>query len=192
MKQRTMLQTLLNVGLVIVLAVNISIAQGDRLQAPVPTTDAQVLREILEELRQLKTTVQRGQQNTLRGQLLVEQIRFQQDRVDRLSRDLDDARLQLTNMKAAAPQMQEQLRAMESILVQEHDAQRRSQLEAEVNNYRSTLALQTMQQSQSQEREGQLDAKLREEEVALKKLKENLLGIEREVIGKPVTTTLKR
>ena len=192
MKQRTMLQTLLNVGLVIVLAVNISIAQGDRLQTPFPTTDAQVLREILEELRQLKTTVQRGQQNTLRGQLLVEQIRFQQDRVDRLSRDLDDARLQLTNMKAAAPQMQEQLRAMESILVQEHDAQRRSQLEAEVNNYRSTLALQTMQQSQSQEREGQLDAKLREEEVALKKLKENLLGIEREVIGKPVTTTLKR
>ena len=190
MKKRTLLLTLLTVGFMLALTASISVAQGDRV--PSPMTDAQVLREILEELRQLKTTVQRGQQNTLRGQLLVEQIRFQQDRVDRLSRDLDDARLQLTNMKAAAPQMQEQLRAMESILVQEHDAQRRSQLEAEVNNYRSTLALQTMQQSQSQEREGQLDAKLREEEVALKKLKENLLGIEREVIGKPVTTTLKR
>src|SRR5713101_4720018 len=78
--------------------------QGDR---------DQTLKQLLTEVRELRLTVQRATVSSTRFQMLIERVRVQQAHVDALSRQLENIHSQAAEMKAAKPQMEQQIKNAE-------------------------------------------------------------------------------
>ena len=191
-RNQTIFLIVLMVGLITTWTLNNSWAQTDRNVAVTPKPDGQVFQEMLEELRQLRATVQRGQQNTFHGQLKLEEIRYAQDRRDRLTRELNEVRANLAGLREQLPQLQNQSREAELQISRENDAQRRAQMEAEMNSFKGMIEQQRVHQTRQQEREGQLETEMRKEEADLNKLKEELRTIEAALGGSPVAAPKKK
>ena len=62
-------------------------------------TSEQSLQELVREVRQLRTTLQRINTAMYKGQVLIERLKLQQEQVARLTRDLADARENLSEVK---------------------------------------------------------------------------------------------
>ncbi|MBO0859943.1 MAG: hypothetical protein J2P21_16050 [Chloracidobacterium sp.] len=60
----------------------------------------QILQEILSEVRQLRTEVQRLKTNATQTQVAIERVRLQQDQVARLTRELDEVREKISETQA--------------------------------------------------------------------------------------------
>lgn len=63
-------------------------------------TSEQSLQELVSEVRQLRATLQRMNSAMYRGQVMLERLKLQQDQVARLTRELADARENLSEMRA--------------------------------------------------------------------------------------------
>jgi DNA repair exonuclease SbcCD ATPase subunit len=70
-------------------------------QATLPSrpTSEQSLQELVREVRQLRTTLQRINTAMYKGQVLIERLKLQQEQVARLTRELADARENLGEVK---------------------------------------------------------------------------------------------
>jgi hypothetical protein len=66
-----------------------------------PQEDRQVLRALLDEMRQLRLTLQRANAVNHRMQITVERLRLQQGRVDSIARSLENVRSRMTDLKTA-------------------------------------------------------------------------------------------
>lgn len=78
----------------------------ERKIEPVKEDDKQVLKALLEEVRQLRLALQRSNAVSHRLQITVERLRLQQARVDSLTRSLDNVRVRVTDLKSARPQIE--------------------------------------------------------------------------------------
>lgn len=139
-----------------------------------------ILEDLLSEVHQLRKTVQENRLDAYRGLMVVERLRLQQERVDRLSRQLDELRLDLTNMETHLPEMQDRVKNFESQVEGEQEAIRKSQLESELKAFRSLLDQQLAQRQLLQEREGQLNVQLQTEQAKLDDLNQKLISYEGE------------
>ena len=63
-------------------------------------TSEQSLEELVREVRQLRTTLQRINSAIYKGQVLLERLKLQQEQVVRITRELADARETLSEIKA--------------------------------------------------------------------------------------------
>jgi hypothetical protein len=81
--------------------------QGDR---------DQTLKQLLTEVRELRLAVQRATVSNTRSQMLIERVRVQQAHVDALSRQLENIHSQVADMKAAKPQMEQQIKDAEDLV----------------------------------------------------------------------------
>lgn len=138
----------------------------------------QLLADLLAEVRRLRTLVENEQRDSYRGLLLVERLRLQQEHVDRLARQLDEVRLDLTDIGAHLPQMQERVKTVESQAQELRDAAQLGQLELELKELRSSVEQQASRQQLQQEREGQLASQLQIEQSKLNELNDKLRVIE--------------
>lgn len=137
-----------------------------------------LLADLLTEVRRIRTAIENEQRDAYRGLMLVERIRLQQEHVDRLAKQLDDVRLDLTNMNVHLPLMQERVKEFEAQVESERDAAQLSHLELELKEIRSTVEQQVNQQRLQQEREGQLALQLQEEQAKLNDLNDKLQAID--------------
>ena len=81
-------------------------AQGDR---------DQMLQQLLTEVRELRLAIQRATVNNTRFQMLIERVKQQQGHVEALSRQLEAIRTQLSDMRTAQPQMEQQIKDREEV-----------------------------------------------------------------------------
>jgi myosin heavy subunit len=72
-------------------------------------TSEQSLQELVTEVRQLRATLQRMNASVYKGQVLLEQVKLQQEQVSRMSRELRDARDALSDMRAQESRIREHL-----------------------------------------------------------------------------------
>src|SRR6266699_6407079 len=97
--------------------------QGDR---------DQTLQQLLTEVRELRLAVQRATVSNTRFQMLIERVRVQQTHVDSLSRQLENVRSQVAEMKAAKPQMEQQIKDAEDLLDRTPDQSAHADLESRI------------------------------------------------------------
>ncbi|HZE70056.1 MAG TPA: hypothetical protein VE135_11100 [Pyrinomonadaceae bacterium] len=95
-------------------------AQGER---------DQTLKQLLTEVRELRLAVQRATVSNTRFQMLIERVRVQQAHVDALSRQLENLHSQVAEMKAAKPQMEQQIKDAEDLLDRTPDLSAHADLE---------------------------------------------------------------
>jgi hypothetical protein len=110
-------------------------AEGQNLKP----TDENTIQSLLDEVRLLRETLQRSNLNAYRGQLLIERLRAQSERVARLSRVLEDIRDEMASVQVNINRYSEHSKAIESLIQDETDLKRKSQLEVEQKEYKLVL-----------------------------------------------------
>ena len=158
-----------------------------------PSPEAQLLRALLDEVRQLRQTMQRATFNQYRTQTLTGQLARQQARVESLTEEVEQ-------LKAAQQQSydarrdQEELQELETAFQREPNSALREQLR---QNYLSMQRALTRQQEdlhqdaeRQRQRQSQLEINLRTEQARLAELQEQLDAVARE-FDKPSTETNK-
>jgi TolA-binding protein len=142
------------------------------------TGDSQTLRLLLIEVRQLRQLLQRANLNSYRTQVLIERLRVQQGRVDRLLGELEQLRLEALDEKMSEPNIAEFTREQENQISREPDPTRRSEMEAVYKSLKNQIA---QREQQRRERETELTIRLQTEQARLNELNDRLDALEREL-----------
>lgn len=142
-----------------------------------PSTE-QSLQELVKEVRQLKSEVRRLSIANYKGQVLVEQLKFQQAEIIRLSGELSDVRENLDDART------KQAKVMVMIKGMEKDIDSGFKSDKDMNPLKVELETSAQSEQRLIEREVQITNELREGRAKLAKLEVQLKAIENEMAGK--------
>lgn len=156
-------------------------AQASKTADPATQNEERTLRALLDEVRQLRIALQRAKLNTYRAQITVERLRIQQDKVDRVARDLREVRAEIEERPAWLERMSERVKDLEKMMPTETDSVRRMQLETELKDRKYGFEMETKRQEQRRERESQLSNQLQAEQLKLSELNDRLETLDREI-----------
>lgn len=117
-------------------------------------TSEQSLQELVAEVRQLRATLQRMNAAAYKGQVMLERLKLQQEQVTQLSRELRDARDNVSDLRAQQTKMSLVLRRVEA------DIQRGLQRDDERANVKGEIDMLSQRQHQMMMREAQLTNEL--------------------------------
>ena len=97
-------------------------------------TSEQSLEELVREVRQLRATLQRMNSAMYKGQVMLERLRLQQDQVARITRELSEARENLTEIRAHQTRLNDLIARTEaSVQKGEKDPNELAQIKDELN-----------------------------------------------------------
>jgi len=144
-------------------------------------TDAQLIRALLAEVRQLRQTLERGALIGARVQILGQRLRAQEDRVARVSRELDSIRRELLDVQSQQARVAE-TESMEAEAAQLADPRARRNLESEIKQAKAQGERLKALEQQRRSREAELASSLMAEETRLRELHDALRQLERALL----------
>lgn len=151
--------------------------------APTQTSDNATLQALVSEVRQLRLAIEKSVSLGPRMQLIFERARLQDQKVARISQQLDDVRKRLGDETARQTQATERLERVEQTLTSETDPQRRNELKEVQVMLKAEAATGPDQQLAA--RESELANSLRTEQAILSELDGKLDAIERQLEALP-------
>ncbi|HKQ80019.1 MAG TPA: hypothetical protein VJ810_40380 [Blastocatellia bacterium] len=160
----------------IILCSQQSYAQSAAPSSSPQVNQGQMLKELLDEVRQLRIDLSRMSSSAYRAQMVFERLRLQQEQVNRLTTELNKANTEIGELKSARPTLNEKIEALEKKwetgLIPETEL-KAAKAEMEWLNRREQSLV---------DREPQLIAELNVERGNLEALKARLDEIEREIL----------
>lgn len=154
--------------------------QRTRESTTVRPSQDQTLQDLLKEVRQLRLAVERTNFNLFRAQVLVGRIRLQQDRIDRLTQQIEEIRTQSADNKSNQSRLQDRIKELDSRISQERDLTLRTQFESEQKEMKFLVEQQGAWEEQQRQRENQLSIQMQAEQEKLRRLNDRLDALERE------------
>jgi len=148
-----------------------------------PQEDKQVLRALLDEMRQLRLALQRANAVNHRLQITVERLRLQQGRADSIARSLENVRSRMTDLKTARPQMEEQIKYAEEVMARATEQNRPELVELELKEIKARMASWSREEERLREREAALTSELQIEQSKLNELNGQLENMIRQLDG---------
>ncbi|HEY0143596.1 MAG TPA: hypothetical protein VGF48_22085 [Thermoanaerobaculia bacterium] len=140
----------------------------------------ELLRALLEELRALRTTIQRNSAVEIRGQLLIERARMQNEIVRDLSRELEQR--QMTGpMSDDEAIVDEAMESFEDRIRTETDSEKRRQLEREREQMKRRREMQKRYIEEARLRQQRLETRLSEERDKLQDLEKEINSLTRDI-----------
>lgn len=145
--------------------------------------ERQILKDLLEEVRQLRRELQRTNAASQRLLITLERIRLQQTRVDALARSLQTVRSQLDEMRETRTRIEGELKDSEDrrSSVPENDA---ATLESQIKEMKYRLTALTRQEEQARTRESDLNTDLQTAQTNISDLNKDLDTMMRQ-LGNP-------
>jgi hypothetical protein len=140
-----------------------------------------LLHKLVDEVRQLRLTLQRTTLGAYRVQFAFERQRLQQARVDAATQQVATVRVQLDNTKFSRTQFGERAKETQAQLDQEQDAKRRNLLEQQLKEFKRLLSTQAQQEERQSVREILLTTQLQADQIKLDDLTYQLENLEREL-----------
>src|SRR5437879_2638558 len=137
-----------------------TLAQSNKPAEPTLGDRDQTLKQLLTEVRELRLAVQRATVSNTRFQMLIERVRVQQAHVDALSRQLENIHSQVAEMKAAKPQMEQQIKDAEDLLDRTPDPNAHADLESRIKGGKANLVRLAHEDERLRNRETSLDTEL--------------------------------
>jgi chromosome segregation ATPase len=136
---------------------------------------------LLDEVRQLRLALQRANVVSHRLQVTLERVRIQQARVDSISRALEGVRSRLADLRAARPQMEEQIKYAEDLAGSTAGENRRAELEQQIKEMKGRLGVWAREEEQARAREAELSSESQVEQAKLGDLHNQLENMVREL-----------
>jgi DNA repair exonuclease SbcCD ATPase subunit len=143
----------------------------------------QTLKQLLTEVRELRLAVQRATVSNTRFQMLIERVRVQQAHVDALTRQLENIHSQAAEMKAAKPQMEQQIKDAEDLLDRTPDPNAHADLESRIKGGQANLVRLAQEDERVRNRETSLDTELQAAQAKLNELNGQLDSLMSELKG---------
>jgi chromosome segregation ATPase len=155
---------------------------GQSADQPAASADEpSVIRALLNEVTLLRMILQQTNFTGTHAQILVERIRVQQERVERLTRDLENIRDQIGETKLQQLKSAETLREVETQLSREQISARRNDLLLQQRLLRFEVEKFNQQEQRLRDREAQMAAQVRIEQSRLDELTDKLDTLERDL-----------
>jgi chromosome segregation ATPase len=152
-----------------------ALAQTQPPPNPAPADQGQTIQALLNEVRQLRLAIERMSLSAYRAQIAVERLRLQQERVERLTQDLDAVRDQIRDEDLQEPLMKELIEGMET------KERAGTGDEMELKMLKAQIEQRGQRMKQLRERETQLMAQLDVERANLSDIIYRLDVLEREL-----------
>ena len=143
--------------------------------------DQQVLREILLELKQLRSVIARTNVNQLRFQTTFDQYKIQQSRVDMMNRELDSVKNQLNAPNPLRGMSEDQVKTLEERLLQTTDPRQRQNLERQIQTIKRNLEAQDQREKRLKDRQTTLESQIPYEQSKLEQLNSELERIKQDI-----------
>jgi chromosome segregation ATPase len=140
---------------------------------------------LLNEVRQLRLAIQQLSLSGYRSQVIVERLRSQQQRVDRLSDRLRETRDRIAGLKREQYFLQDELKRIENRLNRATEFAERTTLEEQQERLKSRLDDQARESTRMQEQESQFAGQLNLEQGKLAEFNDQLDSLQRELETRP-------
>lgn len=173
MRRNILITSLMTVAIVCIVGPTAS-GQTSKAAESSPVDDRQVLRALLDEMRQLRLVLQRSNVVSYRLQVTLERLRLQQARVDSLRSSLATTRYQLADLKSAQPRMKEQIKDGEDLIERTQDPNRRAELDSQIRVTKSQLSQLEAEYEQLLDREAATTTELQSAQAKLSELDDQL------------------
>jgi chromosome segregation ATPase len=154
----------------------------EAVKTPIGQSEQTTLKEILLELKQLRSTISKTNINMLRFQMTFEQLKAQQNRVESLTRQIEAIKELNANINPESDNRAlEYIKTIEERLKQETDPNRRANLEAQLSRFKASVNTANIRQQRLKDRESTLINQLPFEQVKLDDLNNQMESIKRDV-----------
>jgi chromosome segregation ATPase len=157
-------------------------AQTNKASDPAQNPD-KTMQQLLTEVRELRLAVQRATTSHTRFQVLIERVRIQQNHQETVSRQLENLRSQFADLKAAKPQMEQQIKEAEELLERTTDPNRRTDLESQIKSMKANFARFGPEEERVRNRELALETDLQNSQQKLNELNSQLDALMNELKG---------
>lgn len=151
-----------------------SIAAKPQLQNDLSTSQV-----LINEIRELRRTLQDYTIANARVQIAIERLKVQQTRVDHLSNEKETLQSQIEEAVTSYQQAEDVAKSFDQQIVSESDPITRINIEREHKNMANILEQHKRREQRLRERDVQLAAQLQIERAALIELQNNLEGLEK-------------
>lgn len=153
-------------------------------QAIAPSPEAQLLRVLIDEVRQLRATLQRINVNSYRVQTLNDRLTQQQNRVDSLTEELEQTKAMLAQAMDTSEDEAE-LKEMEIAWQETTNPAKREELLLAYQSFKRSLVRKREsvrhEAARQRERQQQLEMALRQEQARLAEVQEQLAALNTEL-----------
>ncbi len=139
--------------------------------------EKQILRALLEEVRQLRLELRRA--NLI--SITLERIRLHEARVESLTQSLQTSRSRLIEMRETYSKLENQIRDAEESKRREPSADLQGMFEYQINEMKSRLSILAREEEQNRNREAELESGLRAAQARLSELNNQLDNMMRQM-----------
>jgi chromosome segregation ATPase len=174
--KRITIRTLFCLITFIILCSPQSYAQSSASSRSSQLNQEQILKELLDEVRQLRIDLGRMNSNAYRAQMVFERMRLQQEQVNRLTIELNRVNTEIRDLQSAQPGLKEKIEGLEKKF------EKGLIPDTEVKDAKAAMEELSQRERSLMEREPQLTAELSAERGNLEALKARLDEIEREIL----------
>jgi chromosome segregation ATPase len=153
-----------------------SYAQSEGSSRSSQANQGQMLKELLDEIRQLRIDLGRMSGSAYRAQMMIERLRLQQEQVNRLTLELNKVNSEISDLRSTRPGLNEKIEELEKKVNTGLISG------SEVRAAKAAMERLSQREQSLMEREPQLTAELSAERGNLEALKARLDEIEREIL----------
>ena len=154
-------------------------------QSSDPRGDA-LLRALLEEMRLLRTTIQKNAAADIRARTMLERLRLQQDMVRDLSREVEN-RQSSDEFRMDFEPFEEMIQQTEARLKEAPDAAAKQQIERELQGLKRRKEMEQRNRQRMEVRFRRQEQRLEEETGRLRAIEEDLRRLEQQLAPPPET-----
>jgi DNA repair exonuclease SbcCD ATPase subunit len=144
-------------------------------------SDAQTVKALLDEVRQLRQVLQRNSVATYRAQVTLERLKLQQTQVNELIKEQTELRNDIKEMGRHVSQMPGQVAELEKMQAAATTPSERNEREMMIKGVKGEMENAKLRLQDLREREPQVTARLQTEQAKLHELNESLDKLEREL-----------
>ena len=144
-------------------------------------SNEQVLREILSEIKQLRSVIAKTNVNQIRFQTTFEQFKSQQNRVDSMNREIELIKNQISSSSSFRTNSDEMIKSTEERMQQTTDPRLRQNLERQIQSVKRNLDAQDQREKRLKERQTTLEMQIPIEQSKLFQLNSELESIKQDI-----------
>lgn len=151
---------------------------ASQVRAQSASSDSQILKALLDEVRQLRQDLKTSTASMERAQILMHRLQLQEGVVERAAHGLDEARTKLTQIQSQRKNFSDQAKRLEEAQANSATAGEQKPLADALASIKARLDALATEEQEAQALAAERDGQLRNEQAKLTELQERLDQLE--------------
>lgn len=171
---------------------NNQLSQAPSSGQPPQSSDLQVTKVLIDEVKLLRLAIERSQADSVVIQAVLERARSQQDQVNFISQRLDNVRSEVASSQGSLPRFAQNLLELENRIKSEEDDKARAALQRDYKDTQTAYEQQKLLEEQQRLQVDNLSSQLQVEQAKLSQVNEQLDRLVQEAQSQSKLNSAKR